>query len=155
MSSANAGQLERGHADASLTALSSAGLFAVMAMVARLLSATIPGPQVALVRFAIGIVATALAYALFHVELRPRRWGWLVSRGVFGGTAVLLYFASIEKIGVGMATLLNYTAPAWSLAFAWLFLRERPKRRAFLALALTLVGVALVATARSQHWHFG
>jgi hypothetical protein len=30
-------------------------LFAAMAMVARLLSRTIPGPQVALVRFAIGV----------------------------------------------------------------------------------------------------
>jgi len=136
-------------------ALASACLFAVMAMVARLLSRTIPGPQVALVRFATGAIVTALAFALFRVELRPRRWGWLVSRGLFGGAAVLLYFSCIEKIGVGIATLLNYTAPVWSLMFAWFFLRERPRRHAFVALTLTLVGVALVTSGRAHRWHLG
>ena len=53
--------------------------------------------------------------AIFRANLRPRRWGWVISRGVFGGIAVLLYFTCIEKIGVGIATLLNYTAPVWSM----------------------------------------
>jgi drug/metabolite transporter (DMT)-like permease len=143
------------HVGASWTALSSAFLFAMVALVARQVSRTIPGPQVALVRFAVGMIATAAALVLFGVELRPRRWGWLVSRGVFGGGAVLLYYISIEKIGVGIATLLNYTAPVWSFVFAWLLLRERPKRRALLSLALTLVGVALVTTGGSGRWHLG
>ena len=94
---------------ATLAALASSGLFAVMAMVARLLSRTIPGPQIAMVRFAIGVTVVLLLLATLRIELRPRRWGWLISRGVFGGTAVLLYFMSIERIGVGVATLLNYT----------------------------------------------
>jgi len=126
-----------------------------MAMVARLVSRNIPGPEVALVRFAAGIVAVLVAFAFLRVELRPQRWAWLISRGVFGGTAALLYFACIAKIGVGMATLLNYTAPVWSMAFAWFFLRERPGRHAFVALAMTLTGVALIASARAHVGHLG
>ena len=140
---------------ASLTALASSSLFAAMAMVARLVSHNIPGPEVALVRFAAGIAAVLVAFAAFRVDLRPQRWGWLISRGVFGGTAALLYFACIAKIGVGLATLLNYTAPVWSMVFAWFFLRERPGRHAFVALPMTLVGVVLVASARAGTWHFG
>ena len=140
---------------ASLTALASSLLFAAMAMVARLLSRTIPGHQVALVRFATGVVVTALAYTVLRLDLRPRRWGWLLSRGIFGGAAVLLYFHCIEKIGVGMATLLNYTAPVWSMMFAWFFLGERPRKQAGVALALTLLGVALVTTARAHAWRLG
>jgi drug/metabolite transporter (DMT)-like permease len=138
-----------------LSALASSGLFAAMAMVARLLSHTIPGPQVALVRFVIGVVVVLVFLAMFRADLRPRRWGWVISRGVFGGTAVLLYFTCIEKIGVGIATLLNYTAPVWSMTFAWLLLRERPRRHAFVALGLTLVGVALVTSGGAGAWRLG
>ena len=140
---------------ASLVALTSSGLFAAMALVARLLSRTIPGPEIALVRFAIGVVVVLFLLIFLRVQLRPRRWGWLLSRGVFGGTAVLLYFTSIEKIGVGIATLLNYTSPVWSTIFAWLFLRERPRQHAVGALALTLVGVALVTSGQAQGWRLG
>lgn len=126
-----------------------------MAMVARLLSRTIPGPQVALVRLAIGVLVVLGFLAIFRADLRPRRWGWVISRGVFGGIAVLLYFKCIEKIGVGIATLLNYTAPVWSMTFAWLLLRERPHRHAFVALGLTLVGVALVTSGRAGEWRLG
>jgi drug/metabolite transporter (DMT)-like permease len=126
-----------------------------MAMVARLVSRNIPGPQVALVRFAIGVGAVGGALALLRIDVRPQRWRWLISRGVFGGSAVLLYFACIAKVGVGMATLLNYTAPVWSMAFAWLFLHERPGKHAPVALAMTLTGVALVTSARNHAWHVG
>jgi len=126
-----------------------------MAMVARLLSRTIPGPQIAMVRFATGVTVVLLLLASLQIRLKPRRWGWLVSRGVFGGSAVLLYFVSIERIGVGVATLLNYTSPAWSMIFAWFFLRERPRKHAFVALAMTLVGVALVTSGRADGWHLG
>ena len=138
-----------------LTALASSGLFAAMAMVARRLSLTIPGHQVALVRFAIGVAVVLGFLAFFRTDLRPRRWGWVISRGVFGGTAVLLYFTCIEKIGVGIATLLNYTAPVWSMTFAWLLLHERPRRHAFVALGLTLAGVALVTSGRAGEWRLG
>ena len=144
-----------GTSNASLVALASSGIFAAMAMVARLLSRTLPGPQIAMVRFAIGVAVVLLLLAKLKSRLRPRRWGWLVSRGVFGGTAVLLYFISIERIGVGIATLLNYTSPVWSMLFAWLLLRERPHRQAFAALATTLVGVALVGSGQSHGWRLG
>jgi len=126
-----------------------------MAMLARLLSRTIPGHQIAFVRFATGVLVTVLACAFARLDLRPRRWGWLVSRGVFGGAAVLLYFHCIEKIGVGMATLLNYTAPVWSMMFAWFFLHERPRKNAGVALGLTLAGVALVTSGDSHAWQLG
>jgi drug/metabolite transporter (DMT)-like permease len=136
-------------------ALAAAGVFAIMAMVARLLSRTIPGPQIAAVRFAVGVLVVLAMLVTLRVELRPRRWGWLISRGVFGGTAVLLYFTCIAKIGVGITTLLNYTSPVWSMFFAWWLLGERPRSQAFAALALTLGGVAILASGRTNGWRLG
>src|SRR4051794_9680458 len=116
-----------------------------MAVSARSIAGRVPGAQIALVRFAVGILAVAGARALGHADLRPRRWGWLVARGLFGGLAVVSYFGCIQHVGVGVATLLNYTAPVWSLLFSWALLGERPRRNAVAALVLTLAGVVLVA----------
>ena len=95
-------------------------------------------------RFLTGIVVVAGAVALRRASLRPRRWGWLLARGVFGGVAVMAYFACIEHLGVGLATLLNYTAPVWSMLFGWWLLGERPRLVTVAALSLTLLGVVFV-----------
>lgn len=144
-----------GPPNASLVALTATGFFATMAMVARSLSRNFPGTQIAMVRFAVGVSVALPLLAILRGKLKPRRWGWLLSRGVFGSTAALLYFVSIEKVGVGIATLLNYTSPVWSMIFAWLLLRERPHRQAFSALALTLAGVALVTSGQDHGWRLG
>ena len=76
--------------------------------------------------------------------IRPRRWGWLMARGFFGGISVLCYFACIERVPVGVASLLNQTQPIYTMLFAWLLIDERPSRAALVALPLTLAGVALI-----------
>jgi S-adenosylmethionine uptake transporter len=120
-------------------------LFAAMALVAKGAVATLPGPEVAFVRFVIGLFACGVA-ALFS---RPRLANWvgLVLRGVFGGSAVLLYFLAIAHLPVGVATLLNYTAPVFTAIFATVFLGEPLGRGTIAALAVTTVGVAMVIRA--------
>jgi len=51
---------------------------------------------------------------------------------------------ALSLIDVGVATVLNCTAPVWTALFAWLLLGERPGHNTGIALALTAVGVALV-----------
>jgi len=126
----------------------SSTLFAVMALLAKLVARRIPGPEVALVRFATGVAATAVLWAARRIEIRPRRWGWLAARGLFGGTAVLAYFAAIQRVPVGEATLLNQTQPVYTLLFAWILIGERPPAAALLALPLTLIGIVLVVGVR-------
>lgn len=115
-----------------------------MALGAKLAARHVPGPQIAFVRFVCGVLVVAAVAASRRVSLRPRNVGWLLVRGACGGVAVLFYFWCIEKVGVGLASLLNYTAPAWSLLFGWWLLGESPPRATFGALLLTTVGVALV-----------
>jgi drug/metabolite transporter (DMT)-like permease len=126
----------------------SSSLFAFMAVLAKLVSRHIPGPQAAFVRFATGVVVTGGLWLAGRAELRPRRWKWLIARGFFGGTAVLAYFGALQRIPVGEATLLNYTQPVFTVLVAWLLLGERPPRRALFALPLTLVGVSLIVGLR-------
>jgi len=51
---------------------------------------------------------------------------------------------AVSLIDVGVATVLNYTSPAWAVIFAWPLLGERLNRRKGVALLLTAAGVALI-----------
>lgn len=132
------------HPLASATALmtSAALLFGVMALLAKGAAARLPGPEVAFVRFLVGL--TGCGIAATRLRLRAHNWRGLFWRGAFGGAAVLCYFLAIEHLTVGMATLLNYTAPVFTALWAWLFLGERIGAGTLGALALTTSGVALV-----------
>ena len=57
------------------------------------------------------------------------------------------YFRAVRAGGAALAAILLYTAPAWVAIASALWLRERVTARALGALALTLVGVAVVALA--------
>ena len=68
---------------------------------------------------------------------------------LFGLICVALLQASwayaVSLIDVGVAVVLNYTAPAWAALFAWPLLGERLNRQKGIALLLTTAGVALIA----------
>src|SRR5262245_56336115 len=113
-----------------------------MALVAKLASARLPGPEVALVRFLVGLVAVAVAAT--RVRMRANNWVGLAMRGALGGAAVLLYFLAIAHLDVGIATLLNYTAPVFAALWAWLFLREKLGASILAALGIASFGVFLV-----------
>ena len=125
-------------------------LFAVMALVAKAAAARLSGPQVAFVRFLFGLAACGIIS--MRRPLRARNKSGLFLRGLFGGAAVLCYFITIEHLPVGIATLMNYTAPVFTAFWAALFLREPLAAASVAALALATSGVVLVSlgTARVQ-----
>lgn len=137
------------HPLASATALmaSAALVFSVMAILAKAAAARLPGPEIAFIRFVVGL--SACAAAATRVRLRPQSWRGLLWRGAFGGGAVLCYFLGIEHLTVGMATLFNYTAPVFTALWAWLFLGERIALGTVGALVLATAGVAVVMVAEA------
>ena len=117
-------------------------VFAAMALATKLAAARLPGPQIAFVRFLIGLGACAAART--RVRMRANNKVGLVMRGAYGGAAVLFYFIGIAHLPVGIATLLNYTAPVFTAIYAALFLGESITRATLGALGLTSVGVVMV-----------
>jgi drug/metabolite transporter (DMT)-like permease len=122
-----------------------AALFGLLAVLARVASIEgLRAAQVATVRFAVG---TALTLGLFRFRpgtFRPVRKGLLVTRGLLGGLAALLYFYALSLIPAGQATLLNNTFPVIAVAISYFTLGERPTWHLLLALGLTSLGVYLV-----------
>jgi drug/metabolite transporter (DMT)-like permease len=120
--------------------------FALMAFAAKLAAARLSGGEIAFWRFAIMLSPLLAVPRLGRKALDFQRLDLLAYRGIFGGTAVLLYFLAIAHIPVGIATLLNYSSPVFSVAFAALFLGERADRRLLVPLAAALLGLTLTVT---------
>ncbi len=130
-------------------------LFGVMAVTAKRVSAHLPAPEIAFVRFAIGLAACVVIAT--RRRFVAHNWGGLIMRGIFGGTAVYLYFLAMEHLSVGVATLLNYTSPIFTALWAALFLGEHVRGSTLSALVLTSVGVVLVLTGNApvDGFHLG
>jgi len=123
----------------------SAVCFALMALAAKLASARLAGSEVAFMRFAVMAVPVLAVPRLLRQALDFQRVDLLIYRGVFGGLAILLYFLAIAHIPVGIATLLNYVSPVFSVGFAAVFLGERVDRRLLIPLIVALTGMMLAA----------
>jgi drug/metabolite transporter (DMT)-like permease len=126
-----------------------ASMFGAMAFTAKLASARLAGPQVAMIRFAIGLVPCLLVPRYRRAALHFQRLDLLFLRGFFGGLAVLLYFIAIEHTTVGVATLLNYTAPLYSGFLSMLFLGEEISAGVLIPMPVALLGVFLVVHAHA------
>jgi drug/metabolite transporter (DMT)-like permease len=125
-----------------------AGLcFGLMASLARLGSSGRAGftaPQMATVRFAVGALLTLGLFWVRPGTFRPVRHRLLVTRGLLGGVAVLLYFVALARIPAGHATFLNNTFPVFAVFLSFATLGERPTLHLLLALAVMTSGVFLV-----------
>jgi drug/metabolite transporter, DME family len=92
------------------------------------------------------LLAGLLAWRRSWLCLNSQALRVVVLYGIFG--IALFYAAYINAIllvGVAVAAVLLYTAPAWVAVIAWRFLGERLTRTHLAALMLTLAGSALVA----------
>ncbi len=139
------GRADAAGSRARLLLFGSGVLFGLSAVLARLASlGGMNGGQATLARFTVGIAAVVGIFVVRPGTFRPVRKWLLVSRGVFGGFAALLYFLAIERIPAGEATLLNNTFPIWAVILSFFVLGERPTVHLAVALAVASAGVFLV-----------
>jgi drug/metabolite transporter (DMT)-like permease len=132
--------------------LSSGVLFAINGTASKLIiRAGVNAQQLTTLR------ATATALALLVICLIVRRRQLRVYRrevplllayGLIGFFAVpALYFSAIARLPVGIALLLQYTAPLMVALWVRFGQRQPVRRRLWVGLALSLLGLALVAQA--------
>jgi drug/metabolite transporter (DMT)-like permease len=130
--------------------VASALMFGAMAFTAKLAAARLSGPQVAMIRFAVGLLPLLLVPNIRRTALNYQRLDLLLIRGFFGGLAVLFYFICIQHSSVGVATLLNYTAPIYSGLFSMIFIGEHFSAKVLIPLPIALLGVFLVVHAHAR-----
>lgn len=80
-------------------------------------------------------------------ELRPTRteFPWLILFGIVGVTLVqAFYFIAIERMYVGIALLIEFTAPIWILIFLRFFLKRHVPAALWYAIVLAFAGLLMI-----------
>ncbi|MGY2078996.1 EamA family transporter [Modestobacter sp. SYSU DS0657] len=135
----------------SLLTLGAAGVFAINGTVSALaLRAGIPPTHLTALRCtgaAITLLAGLALLAPARLRLHRRDVPLVAVLGVVGIalTQFLFYVAIDGRLPVGIALVFEMTAPVFIALYVWLVRRERVRRRLWLALALSLGGLVLVA----------
>jgi drug/metabolite transporter, DME family len=82
------------------------------------------------------------------LRVSRRNLAFLLPLGLVGiGAFYLLYFYTVRESTVGTAAILLYSAPAFVVVLAWLFLREPLNAAKVCGLLLTIGGISLVVGA--------
>ncbi len=118
--------------------------FAVMGAFAKLASQSMSSLEVVFFRNIFGVAI--LVYTIYknpmkHIGGKPFL---LLFRGSMGFVALLAYFYNIAHIPLGDAVTFSKTAPIFTAIFAWLFLDERLKPSAWIAVFMGFVGIVLI-----------
>ncbi len=125
-------------------------LFGVNASVSKVvLEAGVPPRQLAALRctgVALGLLAIVGPTARARLRVSWRALRQLAVLGIVGAALIQwLYFVAIDRLPVGVALLLEFTAPVLVAVFARVVLREEVRPVVWVALGLSLVGLGLVA----------
>lgn len=93
------------------------------------------------------LILVAAVAILRPATLRAARseLGFLAVFGILGLAFVqLFYFVGIRRLDIGIALVIQYLAPVFVALWARFFVREPVRRRLWLAIALSLLGLSLV-----------
>ena len=142
--------LERGRPVGYVMAVGGAVLFSVNGSVSKVtLSSGLDSLDLVLLRCAGAMVALlllVLAVEPSRLRVRRQEWPLLLVYGVIGIAMVQwLYFVAIARLPVGIALLLEFTAPLLVALWATFVQRKDLGRSVWLALGLALAGLTLVA----------
>jgi len=132
------------------TYLAAATLFALNGSVSKfLLLGGVPWQRLSQLRVTLAFLILLVVVALVRrsgLRLRRSEIPKLAVYGILGIAATQsLYFLGIQRLAVGVALLIEFTAPIMVALWFKFVMREPVRDRVFVALMLALVGLAMVA----------
>jgi drug/metabolite transporter (DMT)-like permease len=140
----------------------SAILFSVMAILVRVAGQRgICGSESTLIRFAIGLPAILVLHVTGAARVRVNRLSLLVSRGIIGGFAIVLYFMSLSAAKGPGATSLTSSSFLGNSYFIFtpilgaLLIHEKLRPSTVLMVFVALIGLYLVVQPDFSHIRMG
>lgn len=110
----------------------------------KILSEDMSALEIVFFRNLIGVVI--ILYALKHTapKLKGGKLHLLITRGVFGFLAMILFFYTIAVIPLGEAITLNKTSPLFATVLAFYLLKEHLNMKTAAALLIGFLGIVLI-----------
>jgi len=120
-------------------------LFAAMACLLRA-ATDVDCYTAALFRFVVGMALLTTAAMSGWVRLEFRRRKLLFLRGLLGGIGVVLFYYSIQRIGLARGTVIAYTYPVFAALIGMVVLKERLSWAQAGLMLVAFAGIALVVS---------
>ncbi|MGB0592792.1 MAG: DMT family transporter [Flavobacteriales bacterium] len=104
----------------------------------------IPAHELILFRSIVSIVLSVAMLQKLGIPLLGNNKKVLMMRGIFGTTALLLFFYTLQNIPLASAVTLQYLSPIFTALFAAIFLKEKMQIKQWLYFGISFAGVALI-----------
>ncbi len=127
-----------------LALLASVALFPVSDTASKVLTGTLPGIEVAWMRYLVFVVMTVPLLLRDRSLLRTKRPGLQAGRAVASAASTALFIVAFGMMPVANATAIGFLAPVVVTAMAALFLRETVGVRRWAAALVGLAGVMVI-----------
>jgi len=112
--------------------------------IAKILSDSMDPVEVVFYRNLLGGLIILYSLQKIKVSFNPSKIHLLFLRGLFGGTAMVLFFYTISTISLGEAVVLNKTSPFFVTILAYYLMKEKVNLPTFFALIIGFVGVIFI-----------
>ncbi|WP_228712651.1 DMT family transporter [Halarcobacter mediterraneus] len=122
----------------------SALLAAFNGAVAKALSESMDPIEIVFYRNLIGFIIVLYSFKRVKASFSFTKIHLLLLRGVFGGTAMVLFFYTIATIPLGEAVVLNKTSPFFVTILAYYLMKEKINLSTFFALIIGFLGVVFI-----------
>lgn len=104
----------------------------------------LPATELVLFRSLVSLVITVYFLRKRHIAAFGHQKKYLILRGVFGVTALLMFFITLQELPLGSAITIQYLSPIFTAFFAIFMLGERMYHQQWLYFALAFGGIALI-----------
>jgi drug/metabolite transporter (DMT)-like permease len=125
--------------------IAAAFYFSLMSLLVKVAGQRLPSQQIVLARSVVVLVLAWSALRRQRVGLWGTRRRLLILRGLLGFSSLSCFYYSLVHLPLADATVLQYTNPVWAGLLAVFALHERMRPRELLCIALSIIGVLLVA----------
>lgn len=124
--------------------LLSALISALNGAVAKILTQDFSALEIVFYRNLLGTVLILFTLKHTSPSLSGGKFHLLFLRGVFGASAMVLFFYTITVIPLGEAITLNKTSPFFVSILAFYLMKEHLSKKAILALGIGFIGIVLI-----------
>lgn len=104
-----------------------------------------PAQELVLARSIVSFSISAFVIYRKKLPLFGNNKKWLLMRGTFGMIALTLFFFTIEKLPLAIASTLQYLSPIFTIFIASFLFKERVSKTSYIASTIALLGVFFIA----------
>ncbi len=119
--------------------------FSLMSLLVKVAGQRLPSSELVMGRSVVSLVLSWLMLRRAGIDPWGIRKGLLALRGIVGFAGLLAFFYAIPRLPLAEVTVIQFTNPIFTALFAALFIRERLSLVVVISIALSLVGVTLIA----------